>query len=212
MLGVIAYFQTDAANYINLVLEHVTISILVLLISMVIAIPLGIICSRSEILQNISEHLFSFLRIIPSLAVLIICIPFIGTGWKPAVIALTLLAIPPILLNTIQAFRTLPEPILEAATAMGMGTTYKLFNVKLPLAFPLIYTGIRTATVEVIASATLAAYIGAGGLGSLIFTGLGLMRVDLLYIGGISVAILSLGTGFLMNVFYKYKTRYLQIK
>ena len=79
----------------------------------------------------------------------------------------------------------------------------------MPLAFPLIFTGIRTAVVEVIASATLAAYIGAGGLGSIIFTGLGLMRTDLLIIGGGSVAILSLFTGWLLDSYYKRKTRYL---
>ncbi len=155
------------------------------------------------------ERFFGFLRVVPSLAILIACIPIIGTGMVPAILALTILAIPPILLNTIQAFLNLPDSTIEAAIAMGMSERMCFFKVKAPLAFPLVFTGIRTAVVEVIASATLAAYIGAGGLGSIIFTGLGLLREDLLIIGGCSVAFLSLITSILLNVIYKRKTRYL---
>jgi osmoprotectant transport system permease protein len=134
-----------------------------------------------------------------------------GTGMKPAVTALTILAIPPILLNTTLAFQTLPEPVLETALGMGMGKWRTFFSVKLPLAFPLIFTGIKTAAVEVIASATLAAYIGAGGLGSLIFTGLGLMRTDLLIIGAASVGGLSLASGYLLNKLDRRITRYKKV-
>lgn len=90
---------------------------------------------------------------------------------------------------------------------MGMSRKRLFFTVKVPLAFPVVFTGIRTAMVEVIASATLASYIGAGGLGDLIFTGLGLMRTDFLWIGGLSVAVLSLGTGYLMDAFAKRMTK-----
>ena len=208
MSRIIEYFSTHSSEYLTLLGQHLGISLLVVLIAMVIAIPLGIIFARYRRIQIFFERFFGLLRIVPSLAVLIICITIIGTGVRPTVIALTILAIPPILINTGQAFLNLPESIVEAAVAMGMSSADVFFKVKLPLAFPLMFAGIRTATVEVIASATLASYIGAGGLGDIIYTGLALLRMDLLMIGGGSVAILSLGMGFLLDRFYSHMTKY----
>lgn len=207
---IITYFQTNWQGYLKLLGQHLEITFIVIVVATVVAVPLGIICSKYKKFRAVCERFFGFLRVVPSLAVLIACIPIIGTGILPAVVALTILAIPPILLNTAQAFINLPEQTVEAAVGMGMSSRYCFWKVKMPLAFPLIFTGIRTAVVEVIASATLAAYIGAGGLGSIVFTGLGLMRTDLLIIGGGSVAILSLLTGWLLDSYYKRKMRYLK--
>lgn len=205
---IIGYFQKSGSDYLSLLWGHISISLLSLLIAMAIAIPLGIMVYRSKIASVIAERGFGLLRIVPSLAVLIILIPIMGTGVLPSVTALTILAIPPILINTIQAFRNLSPAILEAADGMGMSRSQYFFRVKLPLAFPLMFAGIRTAAIEIIASATLASYIGAGGLGDLIFTGLSLMRTSLLIIGGGSVAILSLLTGLILDLIYKRITRY----
>lgn len=205
---IIGYFQKNGSDYLALLWGHISISLISLLIAMAIAIPLGIMVYRSKIASVITERGFGLLRIVPSLAVLIILIPIMGTGVLPSVTALTILAIPPILINTIQAFRNLPPAMLEAADGMGMSKTQSFFRVKLPLAFPLMFAGIRTAAIEIIASATLASYIGAGGLGDLIFTGLSLMRTSLLIIGGGSVAILSLLTGLILDLIYKRITRY----
>lgn len=205
---IISYFQKNGSDYLALLWGHISISLISLLIAMAIAIPLGIMVYRSKIASVITERGFGLLRIVPSLAVLIILIPIMGTGVLPSVTALTILAIPPILINTIQAFRNLPPAMLEAADGMGMSKTQSFFRVKLPLAFPLMFAGIRTAAIEIIASATLASYIGAGGLGDLIFTGLSLMRTSLLIIGGGSVAILSLLTGLILDLIYKRITRY----
>lgn len=112
-------------------------------------------------------------------------------GRLPALIALVILGIPPILLNTIVGFASVSENLLETALGLGMTRSQLLMKVQFPLALPHILNGIKLALVEIIASATLATYIGAGGLGTLIFTGLGLYRYDLLLIGGGSVAILS---------------------
>ena len=109
-------------------------------------------------------------------------------------ILLSILAIPPILTNTCVGFMEVPPFMLESAKGIGMTEWELLFHVRFPLALPLILAGIRSALVEVIASATLAAKIGAGGLGEIIFTGLGLNRTDLLLIGGILVGMLSLGS------------------
>ena len=193
MQDVIAYFSTHSADYIQMVLEHLNVSILSLTVAILIAVPLGIACSRSPLLEKISVGVSGILRIIPSLAVLVVCVPILGTGVLPAVVALTVLAIPPILINTALGFRSVPADVLEAARGMVF------FKIKVPLAFPVSFAGVRTAASEVVASATLAAYIGAGGLGQIIFTGLGLMRTDLLVIGGASVAALSLLVGMLLS-------------
>lgn len=199
MQDVIAYFSTHGADYIQMVLEHLNVSILSLAAAILIAVPLGIACSRSPLLEKISVGVSGILRIIPSLAVLVVCVPILGTGALPAVVALTVLAIPPILINTALGFRSVPADVLEAARGMGMDERSVFFKIKVPLAFPVSFAGVRTAASEVVASATLAAYIGAGGLGQIIFTGLGLMRTDLLVIGGASVAALSLLVGMLLS-------------
>jgi len=202
------YFARHGKDYLALLGGHIGISFLSVLIAMLIAVSIGIAVHKSKIGSTLAERSFGVLRIVPSLAVLIILIPIMGTGVLPSVTALTILAIPPILINTIQAFQNLPKAMLEAADGMGMSTAQKFFKVKLPLAFPLMFAGIRTAVIEVIASATLASYIGAGGLGDLIFTGLSLLRYSLLIIGGGSVAILSLLTGFVLDSIFKKLTKY----
>lgn len=199
MQDVIAYFSTHGADYIQMVLEHLNVSILSLAVAILVAVPLGIACSRFPLLEKISVGVSGILRIIPSLAVLVVCVPILGTGVLPAVVALTVLAIPPILINTALGFRSVPADVLEAARGMGMDECLVFFKIKVPLAFPVSFAGVRTAASEVVASATLAAYIGAGGLGQIIFTGLGLMGTDLLVIGGASVAALSLLVGMLLS-------------
>lgn len=143
------------------------------------------------------------------MTVLILLIPIMGTGVQPALIALVLLSIPPILMNTVAGLEEVPSFMLETAYGIGMSDWQVLWKVKFPLAAPLILTGIKTAMIEIIASATLTAKIGAGGLGSIIFTGLGLNRMDLLLIGGISVAVLSIAAGLSLELadrlLFKYK-------
>lgn len=205
------YFSEHWLDYLQMILQHLEVSIISVAFAMIIAIPLGIFSTRCCLIEKISTRFWGMLRIIPSLAILIVCIPVIGTGVVPAVIALTILAIPPILINTVQAFKQLPQPIIEAATGMGMNNRELFIKIKVPLAFPIIFAGVRTAIIEVIASATLASYIGAGGLGEIILTGMGLMRNDLLWIGGLTVAALSLGTGYLLNLIYKRATKYQRV-
>lgn len=208
MQQIISYFSESSGQYFQYVLQHLQVSLLAVVFAMIIAIPLGILSTRCPKIEKIAQGFWGTLRIIPSLAILIVFMPILGTGIKTAVVALAILAIPPILLNTTLAFKSVSPMVIEAAEGMGMSPTRLFWTIKVPLAFPVVFTGIRTAVVEVIASATLATYIGAGGLGTLIFTGLGLMRNDLLWIGGISVAILSLGMGFILSLIDRRITRY----
>lgn len=186
------YFTEHGGDWLQMLWEHLAISALALLVATAIAVPIGILCSASARAERASTGVAGVLRVVPSLAVLILCVPYLGVGTAPALVALTALAVPPILINTAVAFRDVPADVLEAAMAMGMSRARRFATVEVPLAFPMAFAGIRTAASEVVASASLAAYIGAGGLGVLIYTGIGAMRFDLLWIGGLSVAALSL--------------------
>ena len=192
MQSILDYFASDGAEWLQMVAEHLQVSALALAIAVLVAVPAGILCSRSALADRLATGIAGVLRIVPSLAVLIICVPYLGVGTLPAVVALTVLAIPPVLINTAVAFRNVPAEMIEAARGLGMSPAQMFWRIQVPLAFPVAFSGIRTASIEVIASASLAAYIGAGGLGVLIYTGIGAMRNDLLWIGGLSVAALSL--------------------
>jgi osmoprotectant transport system permease protein len=119
-------------------------------------------------------------------------LPILGLGFRPALVALTLLALPPIIINTYVGFRDVEPSITEAAKAMGMSGATIVRRVESPLAFPVAMTGIRTAAVEVIASATLATFIGGGGLGDLINNGLQLDDSAMLLTGAALVALMAL--------------------
>ena len=188
---IVAYFADNGNTYLGYVWQHISLSFEALLIALIIALPLGYFSYEKPFVRQLSTLLTQGLRVIPSLGILFILIPFIGVGRLPALIALVIVGIPAILLNTIVGFASVSENLLETALGLGMTRLQLLTKVQFPLALPHILNGIKLALVEIIASATLATYIGAGGLGTLIFTGLGLYRYDLLLIGGGSVAILS---------------------
>ena len=185
------YFSQYGQEFAELVWQHLSLSGLALLLALIIGVPLGYLSYKKQSIKQFVTMLTQGLRVIPSLGILFLLIPLIGVGLIPALIALVILAIPPILLNTIVGFSEVPSQLIEAGIGLGMTQGQLLRKVTFPLALPHILNGIKLAQVEIIASASLATYIGAGGLGTLIFTGLGLYRYDLLVIGGASVACLS---------------------
>lgn len=189
---IIHYFQTDSGQYWLYVWQHIYLSGITLVIAMTIALPLGYIGSQIRAVAAFCTVFSQVLRIIPSLALLFLLIPFIGTGMTPALIALVVLALPPLLINTILGFNEVSPLYKEVGTALGINRQQLRRQIEIPLALPYILNGIKLALVEIIASATLATYIGAGGLGTLIFTGLGLYDMTYVIIGGVSVAILAL--------------------
>jgi osmoprotectant transport system permease protein len=161
-------------------------------ISIVICVPLGMWTSRSQLAAGTVISFFYTLRVVPSLAILFLTIPYFGLTFTAAIIALTVLALPPILINTDVAFRTIDQAVREAAAGMGMTSWQILRRVELPLALPVILAGIRTSMVEVIASATLAAFIGVGGLGIYVIRGFALYDNSILLVGAVPVALLAL--------------------
>ena len=171
---------------------HVLLSGASLAVALLLGIPLGAWIARSPRVREAALGLVGAARVVPSLAVLAIMIPLIGVGFAPALVALVLLAIPPIAINTDLGLRAVPHAILDAAAGIGMSERQIRSRVQWPLALPVVFTGVRTATVEVIASATLAAFIGGGGLGELIVNGLANNDVASLVRGAVGVGVLAL--------------------
>ncbi len=132
------------------VIDHLAISGMALAAALAIAVPLGILCSRHAWSERLATGTAGVLRVIPRLAILIICVPYLGVGTVPAVVALTVLAIPPILINTAVALRSVPADVIEAGVGMGMSPARLWLTVKAPLAFPLAFSGVRTAASEII--------------------------------------------------------------
>ena len=184
----IIHFQ----DLLNALQQHLMLVAVPLLVGLVLGLPLGLWSARSRSASLVLINGFNALRVIPSLAILFLSIPYFGLSFQSAAIALTLLVMPPILISTDVAFRTIDPMIREAAYGMGMSASQVLRLVEVPLALPVIIAGIKTATVEVIASATLAAFIGAGGLGTFIVLGFSLYDSAILLVGAIPVALLAL--------------------
>jgi len=214
--SIVLYFENNMGAYLTMLRQHVDISLRVLIITILIGVPLGILCVAFQMhqrrifgtVQTLVIGTVQILRIIPSLAVLVLSIRYLGIGMGPAMVALVLLAVPPVLMNTVAGLEEVPFFMLESAKAMGMTPVQVWVKVRLPLALPLMLAGIKTAMVEIVASATIAALIGAGGFGQIIFQGLSVRRTELLLIGGISVAVLALVVALLMDLFERLLLRY----
>ncbi len=174
--------------------QHLLLVAVALGIGIVLCVPLGVWTSRSRAAAATLINTFNTLRVIPSLAILFLALPYFGLSFTSAAIALTLLALPPILITTDVAYRTVPAAVREAARGLGMTPRQVLWRIETPLALPLIVAGIRTAAVEVIASATLAAFIGSGGLGLYVVRGFALYDTPILLVGALPVAALALLT------------------
>ncbi|MFB7156424.1 ABC transporter permease/substrate-binding protein [Lysinibacillus sp. NPDC056232] len=180
-------------------LEHIQISFIALFLAVVIAIPLGIYLTNKKKIAETIIGMSAVLQTIPSLALLGLLIPLFGIGKVPAIIALVVYALLPILRNTFTGINEVDPSLKEAAMAMGMNTRKRLVKVELPLAMPVIMAGIRTAMVLIVGTATLAALIGAGGLGDIILLGIDRNNTALIIIGAVPAAILALVFDFLLK-------------
>ncbi|MFC4766262.1 ABC transporter permease [Effusibacillus consociatus] len=186
------YVIQNTGDFWHAIYVHLSLSFIAVVIGILICVPLGIYLVKKKRGSMVILNAINIGRIIPSLAVLALAMPYVGIGFTPSLIALALLVCPPILINTITAFNEVDKSIIEAAYGMGMDKARVIRTVEIPLALPVIITGIRTASVEVIASATLAAFIGGGGLGEFIINGIALAQPSMLLVGAIPVAILAL--------------------
>ena len=206
--SIILYFENNWESYFTMLRQHFEITLHVLLITLFIGIPLGIWCVVFRKQQRWIIGIVQILRIIPSLAILVLSIRFLGIGLGPTIVALVFLAVPPIFMNTVAGLEEVPSFMLESAKGMGLTSLQVWWKVRFPLALPMIFAGIKTAVVEIVASATIAALIGAGGLGQMIFQGLSVRRTELLLIGGVSVAMLALGGALIIDLIERVVLRY----
>ncbi|MFW0766660.1 ABC transporter permease [Trabulsiella odontotermitis] len=162
-------------------------------IALIIAVPLGILIANTPRLALIVTSGTGTLRTIPSLAILAATMPFLGIGLLPSVVALVVLAIPPILLNTCTSIQSIDPDTLSAANGMGLTPRQVTGKIVLPLAAPGILAGCRTAAVQVVGGAALASFIGGGGLGDFVTTGIAIMDMSRLLVGAVPIILLAMG-------------------
>lgn len=172
--------------------EHLMLTIIALLLANLFAIPLGVLLTRYQKWAEPIIGIAAVFQTIPSLALLGLMIPLLGIGVMPAVVALTIYGLLPILRNTYTGILGVNSAAIEAGVGMGMTSKQILFWIELPLARPIIMAGIRTATVLLVGIATLASLIGAGGLGDLIFRGISTANQELILAGAIPAALLAI--------------------
>src|SRR6266404_6099089 len=171
--------------------------------AIVIGVVLGALVTRNAFLAFIAVNLSGLMRAIPIIAVLIVFVPIFGIGFLPTIIALIVLGIPPILLNTYTGIRGIDPATIEAAKGMGMTSWQIATRIQAPLVTPLVAAGIRTSAVQIVATATLAGFVGGGGFGDYIVDGINVLNYTELIVGAASVAILAI----LVEVFMSWLQR-----
>ncbi len=200
------FFANNGSDLVLKTWEHLYISIIALSLGVIVAVPLGIILTRFKRLSSFVIGLATILQTVPSLALLALMIPLLGIGKLPAIIALFIYSLLPILRNTFIGVQGVDAGLKDAGKGMGMTDMDLIRLVELPQAAPVIMAGIRLSGVYVIAWATLASYIGAGGLGDFIFNGLNVFSTEFILAGTIPVTIMALLVDFLLGKLEKKVT------
>ena len=207
MSKLLATFQERFGDWLAALGQHLQLSLLTLLLAIFLAVPLAIYLSTRKRASNWVLQVAGIFQTIPSMALLGLFIPIMGIGTLPALTALVIYAIFPILQNTITGLQGIDPSLEEAGVAFGMTKWERLKKFEIPLAMPVIMSGIRTAAVMIIGTATLAALIGAGGLGSFILLGIDRNNASLILIGALSSAFLAIAFNLLLKWMEKAKLR-----
>jgi osmoprotectant transport system permease protein len=193
MLSALLAFVTAPANrYLEHSVSYVDLCAASIALATAIGVALGVAVARRPLLALLAVNVSGLMRAVPVIAFLALALPYLGIGFAPALVALTVLGIPPILLNTYTGIRGIDPVIVDAARGIGMTTAQITVRIQAPLVLPVVAAGVRTSAVQIVATATLAAIIGAGGYGEYILAGL--YQVDFVQIlaGAIPVAALAL--------------------
>jgi osmoprotectant transport system permease protein len=199
LIDVVAWFN-DRANWrgetglANLTFEHLWICALALALALAVALPLGLVLGHLGRGGVVAINVSNVGRALPSFAVLVLALQLSSIGTTPALVALVALAIPPMVTNGYVGVREVDDEMKEAARGMGMTGRQLFFGVELPVAVPLVMAGVRTAAVQVVGTATLAALVGYGGLGALVVLGLRTGDNVEVFAGALAVAVLALLT------------------
>jgi len=206
LLSTVAYLIKHLGLIFKLTLEHIQVAMMAVIISTLIGVAIGILITRVKRLANPVIGIAGIIYTIPSLALFGMMIPFIGIGVKPAVIALILYGQLALIRNTYVGITHIDRAVVEAGKGMGMSSWQFLRMVELPLALPVIMAGVRTAAVMNIGTATIAAYIGAGGLGWLIFRGIASVYTEQIIAGAVPVILLAIGTDYFFVALERFLT------
>jgi osmoprotectant transport system permease protein len=204
-----SFLQQNGTTILSLTVEHLWLTAAAMLFSSAIAVPVGVWLTRSQVWARPVIGLANILQTIPSLAMFgfLLPLPWLGErAARIAIAALTAYALLPILRNTYAGIRGIDPAVMDVARAMGLTGTQRLFKVELPLAASFILAGLRTATVTCIGIATIAAAVGAGGLGELIFRGVASVDNRLVLAGAIPAAGLALIADAVLGIFERLLT------
>ena len=204
------FMRQQSDKLLEQTMQHIGLTFISLFIAVAIGLPVGIFITRRKQFSGAVLGVAGVLQTIPSIALLGFMIPVLGIGAKPAIAALLLYALLPIMRNTYTGIEGVDAAVKEAAVAMGMSKWQVLFKVELPLAMPVIFAGIRTATVITVGVATLASYIAAGGLGEFIFGGISLNNTNMILAGAIPAALLAILFDFLLSRLQKLNIKKLK--
>jgi osmoprotectant transport system permease protein len=188
----IEYILSHPTEFWIMVRQHLELTGLSIFLAIIVAVPLAILASRVSRLEGLVMALGNLGQTIPSLVILGLAIPLVGIGFAPALLALFLRAVLPILINTFVGIKSVDPAMVEAARGMGMTENQILWQVQIPMTIPVMLAGVRTATVQAVSLATLAAFAGGGTLGDLIQQGIMMVDQGLLFAGAIPTAILAL--------------------
>lgn len=181
-------------DYIENVIVHIELSVVAVFFGLLVALPVAVLVNRSDFGSTFAINVGNIGRAVPALAMLVIVFPIFGIGFDNSAFALTLIAIPPILINAIVGLRQVSAQVLDSAKGMGLSGRQILSGIQVPIAAPIIFAGIRTSAVQVVASATLATFVGGGGLGDYIVEGFQRNDTGIAIAGAASVAVLAVIT------------------
>ncbi len=198
------YIKANQDKYFKLLFEHLSLTLYALLIAIILGMLIAFLVYKHERLANFIHNFTTSLRVVPSLVFMLILMPWLGTGRTPALISLTLIGLPFMLGHTLTGLINIEQDILEGAMASGMNQRLIFLSIRLPLASPSIVTGMRFSSLSIAAGAPIAAYIGAGGLGEFILSGMGQFRQDILLTGSISIMLICLILEIFFQAVYLY--------
>lgn len=190
--NVIKFIVDPNNDFLGQTIAYLQICLFSIVFAIVIGVVIGAAVSKNAVLAFIAVNLSGLMRAIPIIAFLIAVLPYLGIGFTPTVVALIVLGIPPILLNTYTGIRGIDPAIIDAARGMGMTTWQINIRIRTPLVLPIVAAGVRTSAVQIVATATLAAIIGAGGYGDYIVDGLYNLNNTEILAGAIPVAVLAM--------------------
>ncbi|MCY8511210.1 MULTISPECIES: choline ABC transporter permease OpuBB [Bacillus] len=200
MNHIIEFLQTNGGELLYKTYEHITISLIAVILGVAAAVPLGVVLTRMKKGAGTIIGIVNIIQTLPSLAILAFFIPLLGVGKVPAIAALFFYSVLPILRNTYTGIRGVNKNLLESGKGIGMTAAEQIRLVELPLAAPVIMAGIRTSTIYLIGWATLASFIGGGGLGDYIFIGLNLYQPEYIIGGAVPVTILAIVIDYVLSV------------